>query len=118
MVLHGATYDVAPPSLIRSWCHGRVRASGPRVRTNENHFAPPPSELDWITTPEGVAFAALEGDRFTRAYQSMMRLPAGIASPMHVKSANMFGIVIQGDMIHYAKGKDPSTAHKIGAGAF
>ncbi len=78
----------------------------------------PSFELDWITTPEGVAFAALDGDRFTGAYQSMVRLPAGIASPLHVKSANMFGIVIQGDMIHYAKGEDPNTAQEIGAGAF
>lgn len=78
----------------------------------------PPSALDWVTTPEGVAFAALEGDRFTGAYQSMVRLPAGVASPLHVKSANMFGVVIQGNMIHYAEGEDASTAQEVGAGAF
>jgi Domain of unknown function (DUF4437) len=78
----------------------------------------PPSALDWVTTPDGVAFAALEGDRFTGPYQSMVRLPAGVASPLHVKSANMFGVVIQGEMIHYAKGEDANTARKIGVGAF
>ncbi len=75
-------------------------------------------ELVWESTPEGVAFAALQGDRFREAYQAMVRLPAGITSPLHVKSANMFGVVIQGEMVHYAEGENPEQAKPIGPGAF
>ena len=48
------------------------------------NLAPP--ALDWTTTPEGVAFAPIEGDRFAGAYMAMVRLPAGLVSPAHVKS--------------------------------
>lgn len=78
----------------------------------------PPPSVDWVETPEGVAFAALEGDRFTESYQAMVRLPAGIVSPPHVKSANMFGVMIEGEMTHIVAGQDPETALRIGAGAF
>lgn len=74
--------------------------------------------FDWETTPEGVAFAPLQGDRFVEAYQAMVRLPAGITSPLHVKSANMFGVLLQGEMIHYPQGADPAKARPISAGAF
>lgn len=72
----------------------------------------------WETTPEGVAFAALQGDRFAEAYQALVRLPGGTISPPHVKSANMFGIMLQGEMIHYANGDDPDAAKAIGPGAY
>lgn len=72
----------------------------------------------WETTPEGVAFAALQGDRFTEPYQAMVRLPSGTASPPHVKTANMYGIMLQGEMIHYADGEDPNNARRIGPGSF
>lgn len=78
----------------------------------------PTTTLDWNETPEGVAFAALEGDRFTEPYRAMVRLPAGIASPLHVKSANMFGVMIQGEMTHIVAGQNPDTAQRIGAGSF
>lgn len=54
----------------------------------------------WETTPEGV------------------RLPAGTISPPHVKSANMFGVMLQGEMIHYANGDDPDAARVIGPGSY
>lgn len=76
------------------------------------------TDLAWETTPEGVAFAALQGDRFTGSYQAMVKLPAGTISPPHVKSANMFGVMLQGEMIHYASDADPDAARKIGPGAF
>lgn len=76
------------------------------------------AELTWSTTPEGVAFAALEGDRFSEPYQAMVRLPAGTVSPIHVKSANMSGVMLEGEMIHYADGTDPDLAVPIGPGAF
>lgn len=72
----------------------------------------------WETTPEGVAFAALQGDRFVGSYQALVRLPGGTISPPHVKSANMFGIMLQGEMVHYADGEEPDSAKKIGPGAF
>jgi len=78
----------------------------------------PAPALNWINTPEGVAFAALEGDRHTGPYQAMVRLPSGITSPLHVKSANMFGVMIQGEMIHIAKGAEAADALRVGPGAF
>lgn len=61
----------------------------------------------WQTTPEGVAFSALQGDRFVEPYHALVRLPAGTISPPHVRSANMFGVMLQGEMIRYADGEDP-----------
>lgn len=75
-------------------------------------------DYDWQTTPEGVAFAALQGDRFSEPYQALVRLPAGTTSPPHVKTANMFGIMLEGAMIHYAQGDDPTSARRMGAGSF
>lgn len=60
----------------------------------------PPTEFTWERTPEGVAFASLKGDRFTESYLAMVELPAGLVSPAHTKSADMFGVVVQGVMIH------------------
>ena len=74
--------------------------------------------LDWQTTPEGVAFASLEGDRFAEAYRAMVRLPSGTISPAHVKSAAMVGVMLQGRMRHYPAGADPDMAPEIGAGGF
>lgn len=75
-------------------------------------------QLNWQTTPEGVAFAALEGDRFSTAYRAMVRLPAGTVSPPHVKSANMFGVMIAGEMLHYAASVARESAVPVGPGAF
>ncbi|MEM6712731.1 MAG: DUF4437 domain-containing protein [Pseudomonadota bacterium] len=72
----------------------------------------------WQTTPEGVEFASLQGDRFMEAYQALVRLPAGTVSPLHVKTANMFGVMLQGEMVHYADHEDPQAARRIGPGAF
>jgi len=76
------------------------------------------SDYDWQTTPEGVAFATLQGDRFAESYQALVRLPAGTVSPPHVKSANMFGILLEGEMIHYSHHDDPDAARKMGPGSF
>ena len=72
----------------------------------------------WDTTPEGVAFSSLQGDRFAEPYQALVRLPGGTISPPHVKSANMFGVMLQGEMIHYANGDDPAAARVIGPGSY
>lgn len=78
----------------------------------------PAPALNWVSTPEGVAFAALDGDRFAGPYQAMVRLPSGITSPLHVKSANMFGVMIQGEMVHVAQDGDTANALRVGPGAF
>ncbi|WP_166415460.1 cupin domain-containing protein [Cochlodiniinecator piscidefendens] len=75
-------------------------------------------DITWETTPEGVAFAALQGNRFEETYQAMVRLPAGIVSPPHVKSANMYGVMLQGEMVHYPQGADPEGAQRMGAGSY
>lgn len=72
----------------------------------------------WEKTPEGVAFAALQGDRFAEPYQALVQLPVGTISPPHVKTANMYGVLLQGEMIHYASDQTPDTARKIGPGSF
>lgn len=74
-----------------------------------------PDALDWKATPEGVAFAALTGDRFQNAYAAMVELPSGTASPLHTKSADMFGVMISGAMTHVA-GVEP--AFEVGPGGY
>ncbi|WP_415402383.1 cupin domain-containing protein [Tateyamaria sp. SN3-11] len=76
----------------------------------------PTDTLDWETTAEGVAFAPLSGDRWSEAYFAMVRLPAGTASPPHVKSAAMYGVMIEGEMTHTALGEDAGTI--IGPGGY
>ncbi len=76
------------------------------------------SSLDWKTTGEGVAFAALKGDRFVEPYMAMVRLPAGLVSPPHTKSANMFGVVLSGTMYHVAAGGDLTTVVPLSAGSY
>ena len=66
----------------------------------------PPKQLAWQKTSEGVAFAPLVGDRFAEPYMAMVRLPAGLVSPAHTKSADMFGVVISGAMVHTALNTD------------
>ncbi|MEL6463468.1 MAG: cupin domain-containing protein [Pseudomonadota bacterium] len=76
----------------------------------------PADALDWATTPEGVAFAPLSGDRMTEPYFAMVRLPAGTTSPPHTKSATMFGLMLEGEMTHATPDTtDPAT---IGPGAY
>ena len=76
-----------------------------------------PSEtLNWDVTPEGVAFAPLSGDRMREAYFAMVRLPAGTVSPPHVKSAAMFGVMIEGHMTHAVLGAENPTI--IGPGSY
>lgn len=84
----------------------------------------PEANLDWDITPEGVAFAPLEGKRFEESYMAMVRLPAGLVSPVHVKTATMYGLVVSGQMVHVAEeniGKretvlEPGDYYQIPAG--
>ena len=78
----------------------------------------PEAQLTWERTAEGVAFAPLVGDRFAEPYMAMVSLPAGLISPPHKKSADMFGVMVSGTMTHVAMGDDPSAAPRLSHGAF
>ena len=79
--------------------------------------AQPTTHFIWERTPEGVAFAPLEGDRFAEAYMAMVELPAGLVSPAHIKSATMFGVVTQGTFVHQIDG-ETSQATELGVGSY
>jgi len=70
-------------------------ASVPTVITNT-----PSAQLDWERTEEGVGFAPLVGKRFEESYMAMVQLPAGLVSPAHTKSSNMFGVVVSGILVN------------------
>lgn len=72
------------------------------AQADEIKLMPQPA-LAWDVTPEGVAFAPLRGNRFEEGYMAMVRLPAGLVSPVHVKSAGMYGLVVAGEMVHAVK---------------
>ncbi|MGI9436537.1 MAG: DUF4437 domain-containing protein [Geminicoccaceae bacterium] len=78
----------------------------------------PADDLAWDKTEEGVAFAPLVGDRFAESYMAMVRLPAGLVSPPHVKTANMFGVVVSGTISHSAVEADPSHETLLPEGSF
>lgn len=78
----------------------------------------PADDLAWDRTEEGVAFAPLIGDRFVESYMAMVRLPAGLVSPPHVKTANMFGVVVSGTISHSAVEADPSHETLLSEGSF
>ncbi len=78
----------------------------------------PQAKLHWEHTPEGVAFAALEGDRFKESYMAMVRLPGGLSSPVHTKSAGMFGIVVSGSMVHIGAAESGADTPILTAGDY
>ena len=78
----------------------------------------PPAKIDWAETPEGVAFGPLIGNRFKEPYMAMVRLPAGLVSPAHTKSADMFGVLVSGAMTHIRHGEDTNEAVVLPAGSF
>ena len=49
---------------------------------------------------------------------AMVRLPAGLVSPAHVKTSNMFGVVVSGTMIHVVAGEEPSKEVLLPEGSF
>ena len=77
----------------------------------------PPSHLEWKVTDEGVGFAPLQGDRFNEAYMAMVKLPAGLVSPSHIKSSSMYGLVVSGVLVHVANGLS-SEEVELPAGSF
>lgn len=92
-----------------------VPASAADHRKIENR---PFGQLKWETSKEGVGFAALEGNRFESAYMAMVKLPAGLVSPPHTKSATMYGMVVEGTITNVALGADPIAGIKLSAGSY
>lgn len=106
----GAAPILAAVALVAT---GPVRGEGTEPITTI-----PAAALAWETTNEGVGFAALIGDRFNEDYMAMVRLPAGLVSPTHIKSANMFGVVVSGTISHVAADADPAQAVLLPVGSF
>lgn len=75
----------------------------------------PAPSLDWEETPEGVAFASLMGERFNEAYMAMVKLPGGLVSPPHIKSANMYGVMVSGAMVHEHVGESSNAVLRAGS---
>ncbi len=92
--------------------------TSPAFAGSDDIMVIPTEKLDYELTPEGVAFAKLQGDRFEGEYMAMVRLPAGLVSPPHVKSANMYGIIVSGAMTHLPVGANPSEGIVLKTGAF
>jgi len=90
----------------------------PAMALSADITALPSDALNWATTPEGVGFAALNGDRFTESYLAMVALPHGTISPPHIKSADMFGVIVSGEMTHVPVGTKPMDGVVLGAGAY
>jgi quercetin dioxygenase-like cupin family protein len=78
----------------------------------------PSAQLGWDKTEEGVAFAPLVGKRFEGPYMAMVQLPAGLVSPAHTKSSNMFGVVVSGILVHVAVDAVPGDEVLLPVGSF
>lgn len=109
----------AKTATLAALCVASISYTTPAISADAHHITNvPESQLQWEVTPEGVAFAPLMGDRFNEAYMSMVKLPAGLISPMHIKSANMYGLVVSGTISNIAKNADPSTEVALPAGSY
>lgn len=97
------------PQSLLAIAFAMVTAMPTHAFSNDEIINMPTPSMEWKTTSEGVQFAALQGNRFVEPYMAMVQLPAGLVSPAHTKSANMFGIVIAGTMVHTAQKADSAT---------
>ncbi len=95
-----------------------VLAPGAFAASDNQIVTIPASQLHWETTKEGVGFAPLQGDRFKESYMAMVRLPAGLISPAHVKSANMYGLVVSGTITNITSGTAPSSEVELPTGSY
>lgn len=107
--------SVFSAGVLAAFCLGTLTAPATAQNPIQNI---PADSLAWDETPEGVAFAALHGDRFVEPYMAMVRLPAGLVSPPHTKTADMFGVVISGAMVHSPMGADPGDDVVLPEGSF
>lgn len=98
--------------LIAAAAHTAALANEPAIQTIKK------SELPFVETPEGVAFALLMGERFEGEYLAMVKLPAGLVSPPHKKSATMFGVMLAGEMTHGPLEANPASLSVLGPGSY
>ncbi len=68
----------------------------------------PASDIPWADVPgfPGLKMAAVQGDPAKGAHHSMMKLPAGFASPPHHHSADHYVTVVSGTLVFTVDGKD------------
>ncbi len=93
--------------------------SGPGFATEPEVIVNAPlDQLQWETTQEGVGFAPLQGDRFVESYMAMVKLPAGLVSPAHIKTANMYGLVVSGAIVNVPVGADSASEVALPAGSY
>lgn len=92
--------------------------SGGVIADKQRITSVPLDKLDWELTQEGVGFAPLQGDRFTEAYMAMVKLPAGLVSPPHIKSATMYGLVVSGVIVNVPVGSDDGSELELPTGSF
>lgn len=88
---------------------------GAQADGHDTIVALPAEKLQWEVTLEGVAFAPLQGDRSKTAYMAMVRLPAGLVSPAHVKTANMYGLVVSGKIANISANGDEEVGLGVGS---
>jgi quercetin dioxygenase-like cupin family protein len=62
----------------------------------------------WIETGFGPLAAPVMGDFTAGPHMSLIRFPAGFASPVHTHSATYYGVVAAGTARHYEPGR-PET---------
>ena len=78
----------------------------------------PQVAMNWNKTKAGVAFAPRIRDRFIEPYMAMVQLPTGLVSSAHMKTANMFGVVISGTITRHAANADTTDTVPLPAGSF
>lgn len=107
-----------PLSKISAFAVGAALLLSTIAQASENIISKPLSNLEWKTSKEGVGFASLEGNRFNEAYMAMVKLPAGLISPTHKKTANMYGLVVSGTLVNLAVGASSGSEIKLPAGSY
>ena len=78
----------------------------------------PAADLKWAAMdggPPGVMIADLWGDHTKGAYGSMIKFPAGTATPVHTHTSDMRVVIVSGTWIHTPAGK-PEV--RLGPGSY
>jgi len=109
---------VTYPIIIASVALCVALAANLPAHASDKIINTPLSKLDWKISKEGVGFAALHGDRFKESYMAMVKLPAGLVSPVHTKTANMYGLVVSGTIANIAIGAPPESEVELPPGSY
>ncbi len=68
--------------------------------------------------PQGPKLGTVSGDRTKGAHITLVKLPPGMTSPVHIHSHEVEGIVLQGTVKHWAEGKTQAEAKALPAGSY